>query len=221
MGKIEGSLIVSCQALDNEPLHSSFIMGRMALAAREGGAKGIRANGVEDIREIKNNVDLPIIGIIKRNYGENPVFITPTMAEVDMLAEEGVDIIAIDMTGRKRPDNKDLETFIREIRTKYPGQLLMADISNLAEAKMAQKLGVDFIGTTLVGYTEYTKNFDPLEELQKILSEIQIPVIAEGNINTPDKAKKALEMGAFAVVVGSMITRPQIITRKFVEIMEN
>lgn len=221
MGKIEGSLIVSCQALDNEPLHSPFIMGRMALAAREGGAKGIRANGIEDIREIKNNVNLPIIGIIKKNYGENPVFITPTMAEVDLLAEEGVDIIAIDMTCRKRPDNKELEIFIKEIRGKYPGQLLMADISNLDEARRAEKLGVDFVGTTLVGYTDYTKNFDPLEELQKILREIQIPVIAEGNINTPHKAKKALEMGAFAVVVGSMITRPQLITRKFVEIMEN
>lgn len=217
---IKGRLVVSCQALEHEPLHSSFIMGRMAYAAFQGGACGIRANGVGDIAEIKRNVELPIIGIVKRNYGSNPVFITPTMKEIDELVEEGVEIIALDATGRARPDGKTLEEIVREIRGKYPHQLLMGDISTLEEALEAERLGIDMVGTTLVGYTEYTGGRDPLEELKKVLDGVKIPVIAEGNIDTPEKARKALEMGAFSVVVGGAITRPQQITKNFVTEME-
>lgn len=217
---LKGGLIVSCQALEHEPLHSSFIMGRMAYAAFEGGAVGIRANTTSDINEIKKSVDLPIIGIIKRNYGECPVFITPTMEEVDELAEEGVDIIAVDATLRPRPDGKTLAQFIADIKAKYPEQIFMGDISNLEEAKAAEAAGVDIIGTTLVGYTEDTKGNDPLTELEKVLAEVKIPVLAEGNIDTPEKARKALELGAYAVVVGGAITRPQQITKKFVVEME-
>lgn len=210
-------LIVSCQALSSEPLYSSFIMGRMARAAAEGGASGIRANTVEDIKEIKKEVDLPIIGIIKKNYGECPVFITPTMKEVDELCREGVDIIAIDATERERPDGISMEEFIKNIKNKYPNQLIMADISCAEEAVAAATAGVDIIGTTLVGYTKYTKGFVPLEELARVLDKVKIPVIAEGNIDTPSKVKKALELGASSVVVGSIITRPQFITKRFVE----
>ena len=112
---LKGKLIVSCQALENEPLHSDFIMGRMALAAKMGGASGIRANSVVDIKEIKEQVDLPIIGIIKKDYDDSEVYITPTMKEVDELVEVGVDIIALDATQRLRPGKKSLKDFFDEI----------------------------------------------------------------------------------------------------------
>ena len=217
--RMKGKLIVSCQALEDEPLHSSFIMGRMAYAAYTGGASGIRANTVEDIKEIKKNVSLPIIGIIKKIYNDCNVYITPTMKEVEDLVNEGVQIIAIDATKRERPDKKNLKDFINDVKKKYPNQLLMADISSVDEALYAEEIGFDIVGTTLVGYTDYTKNYKALEELEKVLKVIKIPVIAEGNIDTPLKAKKAIELGAFAVVVGGAITRPQQITRKFVDEM--
>lgn len=218
--KVKGKLIVSCQALPEEPLHSSFIMGRMAYAAFVGGASGIRANGVSDIEEIKRNVDLPIIGIIKKQYGENPVYITPTLKEIDELVAAKVDIIAIDGTDRERPDGIPLDILMKEVRRKYPNQLFMADISNVDEAKRCESLGFNIVGTTLVGYTDYTKGNNPLEELKKVIEAVKIPVIGEGNLDTPEKARKALELGAFAVVVGGAITRPQQITKKFVIEME-
>ena len=200
---IKGKLIVSCQALEDEPLHSSFIMGRMAYAAFVGGAGGIRANTVADIKEIKSNVSLPIIGIIKKVYGNCNVYITPTMKEFEELVAEGVDIIAIDATKRERPDRKDLKDFIAEIKEKYPNQLFMADISSVDEALYAEKIGFDIVGTTLVGYTDYTKNYKALEELEKVVKVVKIPVIAEGNIDTPLKAKKAL-----AIFSKHGVTRP-------------
>ncbi len=218
--QVKGKLIVSCQALPDEPLHSSYIMGRMAYAAYVGGASGIRANTVADIKEIKTTVDLPIIGIIKHQYGDNNVYITPTMTEIDALVAEGVDVIAIDGTKRERPDGRTLENLMKEVRAKYPDQLFMADISCAEEAVECERLGFDIVGTTLVGYTEYTKGNDPLTELAKVVAAVKIPVIGEGNLDTPAKAKKALETGAYAVVVGGAITRPQQITRKFVTEME-
>ena len=218
--KVKGKLIVSCQALEDEPLHSSFIMGRMAYAALVGGASGIRANTVSDIQEIKKNVNLPIIGIIKQQYGDNQVYITPTMKEIDALAAEGVEVIALDGTKRERPDGNTLENLMREAKTKYPNQLFMADISSVEEAVEAERIGFDIVGTTLVGYTEYTKGNDPLTELEKVIKAVTVPVIGEGNIDTPVKAKKALELGAYAVVVGGAITRAQQITKKFVTEME-
>ncbi|EFS21215.1 N-acetylmannosamine-6-P epimerase [Fusobacterium gonidiaformans 3-1-5R] len=216
---LRGKLIVSCQALPEEPLHSSYIMSRMAYAAYVGGASGIRANTVVDIHEIKKTVDLPIIGIIKEVYGDNPVYITPTMKEISALVTEGVDIIAIDGTKRERPDGNTLEALMKEAKEKYPKQLFMADISSVEEAVEAERLGFDFVGTTLVGYTEYTKGNLPLVELEKVLKAVSIPVIGEGNLDTPEKAKNALQLGAFAVVVGGAITRPQQITKKFVDEM--
>lgn len=218
--KIKGKLIVSCQALEDEPLHSSYIMGRMAYAAFIGGAAGIRANTVIDIQEIKKNVNLPIIGIIKKVYGDCNVYITPTFKEIKELIEEGVEIIAIDGTKRERPDKKNLEDLIKEVKEKYPEQLLMADVSSAEEALFAQKIGFDIVGTTLVGYTDYTKGNNPLEELKKVIDVLDIPVIAEGNIDTPQKAKVALDLGAYAVVVGGAITRPQQITKRFVDEMK-
>ncbi|KOY14800.1 N-acetylmannosamine-6-phosphate 2-epimerase [Paenibacillus xylanivorans] len=217
---LQSGLVVSCQALEHEPLHSSFIMGRMAIAAKEGGAIGIRANTAADVKEIKEQVDLPVIGIVKRNYGTNPVFITPTIVEVDELAEVNAEIVAVDATLRARPDGKTLDEFVREIRTKHPQLLLMGDISTKEEAMNAERLGFDLISSTLVGYTEETaglKLYDnQFAALKEILASVQTPVVAEGNIMTPEMAATCLEAGVYCVVVGGAITRPQQITERFV-----
>ena len=161
---LKSKLIVSCQALPDEPLHSSFIMGRMALAAKEGGAAGIRANTKEDIAEIQSQVDLPIIGIVKRDYEDSKVYITPTMKEIDELMEVNPEIIAIDATCDLRPGKKTLDEFFKEIKDKYPEQLLMADCSTVEEALHADELGFDFIGTTMVGYTCLLYTSDAADE---------------------------------------------------------
>ena len=221
---VHKKLIVSCQSLPEEPLHSSFIMGRMALAAKEGGAAGIRANTKEDIAEIRKNVDLPIIGIVKRDYPDCKVYITPTMKEIDELMEVKPEIIAIDATKDLRPNGVALDEFYAQIREKYPNQLLMADCSTYEEAKHADELGFDFIGTTLVGYTEQSKDMkieqNDFELIKKIVKNVKHNVIAEGNINTPEKVKRVMQLGVFSIVVGSAITRPQLITKTFVDVLK-
>ena len=221
---LKGKLIVSCQALPHEPLHSSFIMGRMALAAKEGGAAGIRANTKEDIAEIQAQVDLPVIGIVKRDYEDSKVYITPTMKEIEELMEVKPEIIALDATSDLRPGGKTLDGLYREIRAAYPEQLLMADCSTVEEALHADELGFDFIGTTLVGYTEQSRGLkieaDDFAIIRQIVAKARHRVIAEGNINTPEKARRVIELGAFSVVVGSIITRPQLITKSFAEALK-
>ena len=221
---LKGKLIVSCQALPHEPLHSSFIMGRMALAAKEGGAFGIRANTKEDIAEIQAQVDLPVIGIVKRDYEDSKVYITPTMKEIEELMEVKPEIIALDATVDLKPGGKTLDGFYREIRAAYPEQLLMADCSTVEEALHADELGFDFIGTTLVGYTEQSRGLkieaDDFAIIRQIVAKARHRVIAEGNINTPEKARRVIELGAFSVVVGSIITRPQLITKSFAEALK-
>ena len=221
---LKGKLIVSCQALPHEPLHSSFIMGRMALAAKEGGAYGIRANTKEDIAEIQARVDLPVIGIVKRDYEDSKVYITPTMKEINELMEVKPDIIALDATHSLRPGGRTLDEFYREIRKSYPEQLLMADCSTVEEALHADQLGFDFIGTTLVGYTDQSRDLkiesNDFEIIRQIVAKVKHRVIAEGNINTPEKAKRVIELGDFSVVEGSIITRPQLITKSFAEALD-
>lgn len=222
--QLRGKLIVSCQALPDEPLHSSFIMGRMAVAAKQGGAMGIRANTIEDIAEIRSQVDLPVIGIIKKDYADSKIYITPTMKEIDALMKVGPEIIALDATVNQRPGGLNTDRFYAAIREKYPDQPLMADCSTVEEAVHADELGFDFIGTTLVGYTDQSRDLkveeNDFEIIRSILSQVKHPVIAEGNINTPQKARRVIELGAFSVVVGSIITRPQLITRSFAEALE-
>lgn len=216
--ELKGGLIVSCQALREEPLHSSYIMSRMACAAKEGGAAGIRANSVEDITEIKKVVDLPIIGIIKQEYPESEVYITPTMKEVQALTECGVEIIAVDCTKRARPHGEALLDFWNQVRKKYPGQLFMADCSDYEEGMYAAELGFDFIGTTMSGYTVPTRerSLPDLELMRQLSSDCPKPVIAEGGIWTPEQLKECFMTGVFAAVVGSAITRPREITRRFI-----
>lgn len=221
---LKGKLIVSCQALPHEPLHSSFIMGRMAKAAKEGGALGIRANTKEDIAEIQTQVDIPIIGIVKRDYEDCKVYITPTMREIEELMEVKPDIIAMDATSALRPGGKTLDEFFKEVKEKYPGQLFMADCSTVEEALHADEIGFDFIGTTMVGYTEQSAHLkietNDFEIIREILSKSKHPVIAEGNINTPEKVKRVIELGCYSVVVGSIITRPQLITKSFADVLK-
>lgn len=219
LDNLKGKLIVSCQALDNEPLHSPFIMSRMAVAAEEGGAEGIRANSVADIAAIKQLVSLPVIGIIKRDYPDSEVFITATMKEVDELMSVGPELIALDATARPRPGGQRLDALVAEIRAKYPSVLLMADISTAEEALTAQSLGFDCVGTTLYGYTAEMEGHALPENdcgfLRDVLAAVNIPVVAEGNVETPTLAARCLELGAHTVVVGGAITRPQQITARF------
>lgn len=221
MEELRHKLIVSCQALPDEPLHSDFIMARMAVAAKEGGASGIRANSVVDIAAIRKAVDLPIIGIIKRDYEGADVYITATMKEVDELMTVRPNIIAIDATTSTRPNGESLKEFFQKVKEKYPDQLWMADCSTIDEMLTADQLGFDFIGTTLVGYTKQSQGdkieSNDFEIIRKALSKLSHPLIAEGNIDTPDKVRRVLKLGAYSVVVGSAITRPQLITKKFVE----
>jgi N-acylglucosamine-6-phosphate 2-epimerase len=215
---IKGGLIVSCQALEDEPLHSSHIMMRMAKAALMGGAIGIRANSPEDCTEIKKYIELPIIAIYKKVYGTSEVFITPTIEEVKQLLAAKPEIIAVDATKRTRPDGKTLEEFYKEIRKVYDG-MIMADISDFEEAVNAEKIGFDIVSTTLSGYTEYTldRQKPDVDLIKELKSVIKVPIIAEGNIDTPSNAVECLNAGAWAVVVGGAITRPQLITKKFVD----
>ena len=217
--KIRGGLIVSCQALPDEPLHSSFIMGRMAYAAYLGGAVGIRANTVEDIKEIKANVSLPIIGIIKSDYPDTCVRITPTMKEVDALVEEGVAIIAMDASLNKRPDGRTIVEFFKEVRQKYPEQLFMADCGSYEDAVRAESLGFDIIGTTMNGYTPETRHFPPpnFGFMRQLVETLHTPVIAEGGIFSPEQLRMAMDQGVLACVVGSAITRPKEITQHYVK----
>lgn len=218
MEQIKGGLIVSCQALAHEPLHSPYIMSRMAYAAMLGGAKGIRANSKEDIQAIKETVDLPIIGIVKRDYENCDIYITTTMKEIEELVEVGVEIIALDATERMRPDGMSLETFFKEVRARYPEQLFMADCSTYEEGVRAEQLGFDFVGTTLSGYTPYTKgrSLPDYEMMTRLVQDLNIPIIAEGGIWSPEQLKEALACGAFAAVVGTAITRPMDITKRYV-----
>lgn len=215
--KIKGGVIVSCQALEDEPLHSSFIMGKMALAAKEGGAIGIRANSVADINEIKQTVALPVIGIIKRDYADSSVYITATKKEVNELLQTSSEIIALDATKQKRPHDESLIELVQMIHN--ANRLAMADVSTLEEAVQAEKLGFDLVSTTLAGYTPYSKKTETpdFELLSEIVQAVKIPVIMEGHTNAPEQVTTALEIGAYAVVVGSIITRPQIITNHYVK----
>ena len=219
--KMEGKLIVSCQALPGEPLYveKKSIMYLMARAAKEAGAVAIRTSSVRDVVAIKEETGLPVIGLIKIRYDGYEGYITPTMKEIDELARAGADIIALDCTLRKRGDNLTVNEFITQIKKKYPDSILMADISTYEEGMNAQKAGVDMVSSTLSGYTEYSPHLEgPDLELVKMLSkDLTIPLVAEGRIHTPGQAAAVLKNGAFAVVVGGAITRPLEITKRFID----
>ena len=216
---IKGSVIVSCQALPGEPLYceAMSLMPFMAKAAQQAGSKCIRTSSVRDVIEIKKATGLPVIGLIKRNYPGFDSYITTTMTEIDELVAAGSDIIALDCTFVKRGDGKTVNEFIAEIRAKYPDIVLMADISTFEEGVNAYNCGVNLVGTTMSGYTPHSEKTDgPNYALvERLVKELPIPVIAEGRVHYPDQAKKMLELGAHAVVVGGAITRPLEIAQRF------
>jgi N-acylglucosamine-6-phosphate 2-epimerase len=220
--KLRGKLIVSCQALKGNPLRNSEYLAVMAQAAELGGAGGIRANGYDDIKAIKAKVTVPIIGINKTQASLESVYITPTLESAIEAAEAGADIIAIDATDRPRPGNTTAAELITSIKStlKLP---VMADISTYEEGIAAAEAGADIVATTLAGYTTYTTktNGPDFELLLKLANAIDVPLIAEGRILSPSDLKKVFECGAFAAVIGKMITNPMFITQQFVKALEN
>lgn len=219
MANLKRGLIVSCQAVKGEPLYGLGIMKYMARAAVQGGAIGIRANYVSDINDIKSEVDVPVIGIIKAEYEGSDVYITPTLKEVKELLTTGCEVIALDATTRERPEGAKLEDLVKYIRENAPQVEIMADCSDFEEAKRAHELGFDYIGSTMRGYTPYTKgtvlpDYEFLTKLVKTFPDTKI--IAEGGIWERDQLAKVCECGVYAVVIGSSITRPMDITKRFV-----
>ena len=213
----KGTLIVSCQANQGSPFDNPVFIRAFAQAAKLGGASALRLQGVENIVAVRKDQNLPIIGLIKRRleaYGD--VYITPELSDVEDLIGAGTDIVAFDATLRKRP------TAILEIidLIHEHGKLAMADISTPIEAIAALDAGADYVSTTLSGYTNYSPQLEgPDLELISSLAMHGIEPIAEGRIRTPAEAREALARGAFAVVVGSAITRPDVVTSWFTEEM--
>ncbi|WP_447873230.1 N-acetylmannosamine-6-phosphate 2-epimerase [Serratia fonticola] len=220
LDSLAGKLIVSCQALPGEPLHGAAIMAKMANAAYLGGAGGIIANGAQDIAAIKAQVTLPVIGVLNRHYSDSTVCLTPTVADIHGLMVAEPDFISIETGFRPRPGGERLEDVLLEIRTHYPNVLLLAAVATLDEALLAQDLGYDGITTAMCSYTPESKGMylidDDYAHLKTLCHAVSLPVLAEGGINTPEQAAYALRCGAHSVVVGGAITRPQNITRAFV-----
>ena len=222
---MKGTIIVSCQATPGEPLYDPerSVMPLMARAAKLAGARMIRTSSVRDIVGIKEETGLPVIGLIKR---EDPGYtgrITMTMREVDECREALADIVSIDCTDTARGDGLTAPEFLCDVREKYPNIIIMADCATLEEAKAAFRAGADLVGSTMNGYTEATADCkgDPNYELvRQMVSELPCPVIAEGRVHTPEQARKMLDLGAWAVVVGGAITRPLEIAQRFMAVVK-
>lgn len=231
MGILKRGLIVSCQATVEEPMHGSDIMARMAIAAKWGGAVAVRVNTYSDLLAVRKAVDIPILGLIKQQYEGYYPYITPTMKEVDLVVDSGAEIVCVDATSYPRPDGNDLKTFISMIREKHPNVEILADVSTAEEGIYAASLGVDYVATTLSGYTPDTidKNASVIQEfrepdfaiIEKLVESIDTPIVAEGKFWDAENAIKALKLGAYAVTIGAGITRPQIITKKIVDEINN
>lgn len=216
LAAVKGKLIVSCQALADEPLHGASVMAQMAVAVAIGGAAAIRANGPADIRAIKEAVDLPVIGLHKQ--GDSGVYITPTFDAAAEIVDAGADVIALDCTDRPRPDGARIEELLARIQSEIQVPIF-ADVSTLRDAQAAEESGVAMAAPTLSGYTENSRAQDgpDFELLAQMIATLSIPVIAEGRVHSPEQARRALDMGAWAVAVGSAITRPRTITARFVK----
>ena len=215
----KGALVVSCQARADNPLHGPVYMSAMARAAEQGGARGIRANGADDIAAIRAVTRLPIIGIAKVWDDRFPVYITPGFAQAAEIARAGADIIGLDATPRPR-DGEPVDELIRRIRSEL-GREVFADIATLEEGRAAHAAGATYVATTLSGYTEETasrKAAGPdLDLLSALVTELPVLIVAEGRFDTPDLVAEAFRRGAHAVVVGTAVTNPREITKKFVQ----
>lgn len=217
--QLKGRLIVSVQAYPGEPLREPGTMARIARAAELGGAAAIRCQGLADIAAIKGQVDVPVIGLWKE--GDDGVYITPSLRHARACVMAGADVVALDATGRPRPDGRSYAETVRALREE--GALVMADCGSLEDARRAVEAGSDIISTTLSGYTgDRPKTTGPdLELLGEMVAEFPgVPVICEGRIHTPADATTAMRMGAWSVVVGTAITHPTTITSWFREGVE-
>lgn len=215
--QVEKQLIVSCQALPDEALFGSEIMAKMAISVARGGAQAIRANTPVDVKAIRQAVDLPLIGLYKEVMPGYDVIITPTWKHALAIAEAGADIIAIDCTSRRHPEDN-----IKELITKIHEQtecMVMADISTCEEGLAAADAGADMLSTTLSGYTPYSpQQKEPdLDLVTQLAASSPVSLIAEGRYHTPQQVRQALLNGAVSVVVGGAITRPRQITESFIE----
>lgn len=219
LNKLKNGLIVSCQAFEDEPLYGSDIMAKMAIAAKQGGAVGIRACWPSDIKAVKEVVDLPIVGINKimdeNTDVSKDIIITPDFESAKAIYDAGADIIAIDGTDRKR-EKISLEELIYKIKTELD-VLVMADISTLEEGVNAAKFGADIISTTLSGYTKYSTQSDEpdIQLIKELAQKIDKPINAEGRYYTPEQMIKAFEAGAWMITIGGAITRPAQITARY------
>ena len=216
--RLAGGLIVSCQARLSHPLHDSRMIAAIARAAVMGGAVGLRLNGEDDIREVRRTLGVPIIGIRKVWTPESRVYITPTFADAQVVADAGADIIAIDGTSRPRRGGDRLEDLIPKIKDVL-GRPIMADVATVEEGVNAAALGADLVATTLSGYTdaERAPEEPDLDLVRNLGVLLRVPVVAEGRYRAPGQVREALRMGAFAVVVGRAITDPLMLTMAFVE----
>jgi N-acylglucosamine-6-phosphate 2-epimerase len=214
--KIKGGLIVSCQAEEGSPFFQPESMARFAKAAELGGAAGVRAKE-PDIRAIKEMCSLPIVGIDKVYLEGFEVYITSRLEDAQRIADAGAAIIALDCTPRPRPGGVTMQELVQRIKSglKLP---VMADIATLEEAVAAERAGADIVATTLSGYTAYSpKRATPdFDLLNAVVRAVDIPVIAEGHIQTPAEAQKCFALGAWAIVIGTAITRPVELTQRFV-----
>lgn len=212
LDRLQGSLVVSCQADEGTPLADPSHISAMAAAAVAGGASAIRTEGIANIVAVKSRVAVPVVGLIKREHAGTDIYITPTVADIDDIANAGADIIAFDATDRTRPVSvADLVKSVHAYR-----RLAMADISTVEEARSALAAGADVVSTTMAGYTNYSKGGEgPDFRLMRALQSAGIPFVAEGRIWTTEDAQRCMELGASFIVVGSAITRPALITERF------
>lgn len=210
-------LIVSCQPVPDGPMDRADIVAAFALAALDGGASGLRIESVSYVSAVRAVTKAPIIGLIKRDLIDSPVRITPTVDEARALARAGADVVAFDATRRPRPAS--VADIVRTIHDE--GALAMADCSDVSDAEAALAAGADIVGSTLSGYVGGPEPIDPDIELVRSLRRLTTHVVAEGRIRTPEQAAEALEAGAFCVVVGSAITRPEHVTNWFVSAMRD
>jgi N-acylglucosamine-6-phosphate 2-epimerase len=211
-------LVVSCQAYPGEPMRDPAIMAAVAESVVRGGAAAVRVQGLDDIREVRRRLTVPVIGLVK--VDAPGVFITPTVADAVAVATAGADVVALDGTRRRRPDGRTLSESVLAVHER--GLLAMADCGSSEDAAHAVEAGADLIGTTLSGYTDERPGRDgpDLELVRELVARFATPVVAEGRVRDPDDVAACLAAGAHCVVVGTAITHPERITRRFVAALD-
>ena len=222
ISRLKNKVVVSVQAMPSEPLYLEKSMVAMMKSVVKGGAGALRVAGARDVKNAKNLFDIPVIGLTKTDVippnWQEIVYITPTLNEVIELVNAGADVVAFDGTSRPRPNNCKLEDIIKCIRMNR--RISMADISTVEEGINCEKLGANLLSTTLSGYTQFSQNrgdAPDFELLENLVKETKLPVVLEGRIWEPHEVDRAFELGAHCVVIGSAITRPQLITKRFVD----